>query len=146
VGVVEKGRVYKEIMKEERIVEAYKEKKEEGSKEEIEEIKRKIKDHSYKITPRKEKYIKKRKIIESSERDKIIEKVASRVLGERYETEFLESNHGYRKKRSVYTALKEIENWLGVTWFIRLDIRNYYGSINQRRLYEIMKKEKLEKE
>lgn len=78
-----------------------------------------LKDHSFKFKPIRRIYIPKksgqlRPLGIPSPRDKVVQKVAARILEEIYEPEFLNSSHGFRPKRGTHTALREIRKWTGV--------------------------------
>jgi retron-type reverse transcriptase len=67
-------------------------------------------------------------------RDKIIQKAVQLVLEEIYENKektFLDTSHGFRPNRS-HTALQQIRNkWTAIPWFIRIDIKDVFGTINR---------------
>jgi group II intron reverse transcriptase/maturase len=68
-------------------------------------------------------------------RDKIIQKAIQLVLEEIYENKdnvFLDVSHGFRSNRSCHTALQCIKNnWTAIPWFLSIDIKNAFGSINR---------------
>lgn len=58
----------------------------------------------------------------SSPRDKIVQQSMKMMLETVLEPYFSESSHGFRPHKGCHTALREIRNWKGVTWFIEGDI------------------------
>jgi retron-type reverse transcriptase len=68
-------------------------------------------------------------------RDKIIQKAVQLVLEEIYENKektFLDTSHGFRPNRSCHTALQQIKNkWTAIPWFISIDIKDAFGTINR---------------
>lgn len=68
-------------------------------------------------------------------RDKIIQKAIQLVLEEIYENKdnvFLDVSHGFRSNRNCHTALQCIKNnWTAIPWFLSIDIKNAFGSINR---------------
>jgi retron-type reverse transcriptase len=73
--------------------------------------------------------------------DKLVQEVVRMILARIYEPLFKDSSHGFRPKRSCYTALKSIkEMWNGTKWFIDIDIQGYFDNINHDILMEMLKK------
>jgi group II intron reverse transcriptase/maturase len=68
-------------------------------------------------------------------KDKIIQKAIQLVLEEIYENKekfFSDTSHGFRPDRSCHTALQQIKNkWTAITWFISIDIKDTFGTINR---------------
>ena len=76
-------------------------------------------------------------------RDKIIQKAIQLILEEIYENKektFSDASHGFRPNRSCHTALHKIkEKWPGIPWFISIDIKDAFGSINRNILISRLK-------
>jgi group II intron reverse transcriptase/maturase len=68
-------------------------------------------------------------------KDKIIQKAIQLVLEEIYENKdnvFLDVSHGFRSNKNCHTALQCIKiNWTAIPWFLSIDIKNAFGSINR---------------
>lgn len=114
------------------------------SMEEIIELKKTLKNHSFKFKPVRRIYIPKangelRPLGIPSPRDKVVQKAAQLVLSDHYEKIFLKYSHGFRLNKGTHTALKEITKWQSVKWFIEGDISKYFDTINHQRLAEILK-------
>ena len=65
-----------------------------------------------------------------SPRDKIVQQAMLFVLETVLEPKFLNTSHGFRPNRSCHTALREIRNWAGCSWFIEGDIKGFFDNIN----------------
>ena len=76
-------------------------------------------------------------------RDKIIQKAIQLILEEIYENKektFLDTSHGFRSNRSCHTALEQIKKkWTAIPWFIKIDIKNAFGTINRNILISRLK-------
>jgi len=76
-------------------------------------------------------------------RDKIIQMAIQLVLEEIYENKektFSDASHGFRPNRSCHTALQQIKNkWTAIPWFISIDIKNAFGTINRNILISRLK-------
>lgn len=55
-----------------------------------------------------------------------------------YERYLHDTGHGYRSGRSCHSALNVILAWGAVSWIVKADIINCYGTINQKRLVSIL--------
>ena len=51
---------------------------------------------------------------------------------------FMNSSHGFRPGRSCHSALNTTLTWGLVSWYIDVDIRKYYDSIDHKRLINIL--------
>jgi group II intron reverse transcriptase/maturase len=76
-------------------------------------------------------------------RDKIIQKAIQLILEEIYENKeniFLDASHGFRPNKSCHTALQQIkEKWTAIPWFISIDIKDAFGTINRNILISRLK-------
>ena len=76
-------------------------------------------------------------------RDKIIQKAIQFILEEIYENKektFLDTSHGFRPNRSCHTALQQVKDkWTAIPWFINIDIKDAFGTINRNILISRLK-------
>lgn len=76
-------------------------------------------------------------------RDKIIQKAIQLMLEEIYENKektFSDASHGFRPNKSCHTALQQIKKkWTAIPWFISIDIKDAFGSINRNILISRLK-------
>jgi group II intron reverse transcriptase/maturase len=71
--------------------------------------------------------------------DKLVGEVVRLLLEAYYEPTFSDRSHGFRPRRGCHTALREIAHtWAGTTWFIEADIADCFGSLDHRRMLEIL--------
>jgi group II intron reverse transcriptase/maturase len=71
--------------------------------------------------------------------DKLVGEVVRLLLEAYYEPRFSDRSHGFRPNRGCHTALREVANtWAGTTWFIEGDIADCFGSLDHRRMIEIL--------
>lgn len=113
----------------------------------IEKIIATLKDHSYKPHPARREYIskknsnKKRPLGIPSGNDKLVQEVVRMILESIFETNFKNTSHGFRPKRSCHTALKQIQNtFTGAKWFVEGDIKACFDSFNHQVVIELLKK------
>jgi len=72
--------------------------------------------------------------------DKLVGEVVRLLLEAYYEPAFSDRSHGFRPGKGCHTALREIANtWTGTTWFIEADIADCFGSLDHRRMLEILR-------
>ena len=84
---------------------------------------------------------KKRPLIISSPRDKVVQQAMYLVLNAIYEPSFLDVSHGSRPGRGTHTALKSIKfNFYGVKWCIEADIESNFPSISHDILLSLLRK------
>lgn len=87
--------------------------------------------------------LKRRPLTIGNPRDKIIQKAIYLILEEIYENKekfFLDSSHGFRPNKSCHTALQEIKKtWTAIPWFINIDIKDAFGTINRNILISRLK-------
>lgn len=71
--------------------------------------------------------------------EKLVQEVARIILERIYEPVFLDSSHGFRPGRSCHTALQQIqEAWTGVKWFLKLDITDFFNSMDHGILVRLL--------
>jgi RNA-directed DNA polymerase len=68
--------------------------------------------------------------------DRVVQQAARMVLEPIFEADFLEVSYGFRPRRSALDALERIRVAFprGRVWVAEVDIRDYFGSIDQQRL------------
>lgn len=74
--------------------------------------------------------------------DKIVQKMMQKVLDSIYEPLFLDCSYGFRPGRSCHDAIKALYQHLSqydVQTVIDIDLANYFGSIPQQRLVEMLR-------
>jgi RNA-directed DNA polymerase len=73
-------------------------------------------------------------------RDRVVQQAARLVLEPIFEADFLEVSHGFRPRRSATDALERIRVAFprGRVWVVDADIRDFFGSIDQRRLMALV--------
>ena len=119
---------------------------EEGLRERITDLHRRVHMETYRALPSKRTYIpkedgRKRALGISALEDKIVQQAVKTVLEVIYEEEFLGFNYGFRPGRSQHKALDAL--WMGITrrpvnWVLDADIRgfldpaSYYTPIHER--------------
>jgi RNA-directed DNA polymerase len=70
-----------------------------------------------------------------SSKDKVVQGLLKKALEASWEETFLENSHGFRPKRSCYTAIKVIRHlWAGIKWFISIDIEKAFDFIHDQTL------------
>ncbi len=62
--------------------------------------------------------------------DKLLQEVLRLLLEAYYEPQFSDYSHGFRPGRGCHTALREIQQWDGVKWFIEGDICACFDTIS----------------
>ena len=101
-----------------------------------------LKDESYKPLPNKTQLIPKkngkmRKLGFPNGKDKLLQEAIRIILECIYEPTFSDYSHGFRPNRSTQTAMAQIENWHGTSWFIEGDISACFDEIDHRILESI---------
>jgi group II intron reverse transcriptase/maturase len=74
--------------------------------------------------------------------DKIVQKMAQKVLESIYEPLFLECSHGFRPRRGCHTAIKSLLDHLyrnEIQTVIDIDLKNFFGTIDHQLLEDILK-------
>jgi RNA-directed DNA polymerase len=110
---------------------------EEKLQENVKDLVRRLKQKNYKAKPVRRHYIKKengkkRPLGIPATEDKLLQLGVARILGAIYEEDFLDCSYGYRPKRSVHDALKELSGKIqfgAYRWIVEADIQGYFDSI-----------------
>src|ERR1700722_7701882 len=74
--------------------------------------------------------------------DKIVQKMAQKVLESIYEPLFLDCSHGFRLERGCHTAIKSLLDHLyrnEIQTVIDIDLKNFFGTIDHQLLEDILK-------
>lgn len=108
----------------------------------------KLKAGKYKFSAARRSYLpnpnnegKKKFLMISSFRDKIVQKAILIVLEAIYEPSFLDYSHGFRPKRGTHTALKYIKfKFKESKWCIEGNIENNFSNVNHKILMNLLKK------
>jgi group II intron reverse transcriptase/maturase len=119
------------------------------SKKWFEDTALRLKNGTYEFSPSrrinipKEGSLKLRPLTMGNPRDKIIQKAIQLILEEIYENKekvFSDTSHGFRPNKSCHTALQQIkEKWTAIPWFISIDIKDAFGTINRNILISRLK-------
>lgn len=73
--------------------------------------------------------------------DKIVQMMFSKILEAIYEPLFMGQSYGFRPKRSCHDAIKDVYTYLNRKNYgsvIDLDLRNYFGTIDHRKLIQLL--------
>ncbi len=105
-----------------------------------------MKDRSFKFKPYKRIEILKpngklRSIGIPSLVDKITLKVLQGILEGIYEPIFLNTSHGFRPNKGIYSALKEIKTWPAITWVIDRGACGFFDSMDPKILAVLLSRE-----
>lgn len=114
-------------------------------KSEGERILETIVDGTYKTTPFLEVHIPKkdnnyRKLQIPSTMDRVIAEVIRMKITDQYDSVFSENSFGFRKNRGAQDAIKMSKRYMnqGCKYVVDLDIKNFFDSVNHKRLRCIM--------
>ena len=75
--------------------------------------------------------------------DKVLQRAVLMVLEPIYEAEFKESSYGFRPGRSCHQALEALRDGLmdkRCRVVLEVDIRDFFGSVDHKRLQEVVRK------
>jgi group II intron reverse transcriptase/maturase len=75
-----------------------------------------------------------RRIGISAIEDRIVQQSLLFLLEAIFEKTFSDKNHGFRPKKGVHTACKNIRQWKGISWFVEGDIVNFFDAIDHQKL------------
>ena len=103
-----------------------------------------LRNESYNPLPNKTQLIPKkngkmRKLGFPNGKDKLLQEAVKIILECIYEPTFSDYSHGFRPQRSTHTAMAQIENWRGTSWFIEGDISACFDEIDHRILEAILR-------
>lgn len=109
-----------------------------------------LRNESYRPLPNKTQLIPKkngkmRKLGFPNGKDKLLQEAVRIILECIYEPTFSDYSHGFRPSRSTQTAMGQIENWHGTSWFVEGDISACFDEIDHRILESILR-ERIEDE
>jgi RNA-directed DNA polymerase len=74
--------------------------------------------------------------------DKIVQLMTSKILEAIYEPVFRDCSHGFRPNRNCHTAVKALSDYLYKKWYtvvLDIDLKNYFGTIDHKRLIEFLR-------
>ncbi len=70
---------------------------------------------------------------------KLVQEVMRSLLEAYYEPQFSDHSHGFRPNRGCHTAIRAIQRWHGVNWFIEGDIKGCFDTIDHDVLLSIIR-------
>ncbi|MDW3617983.1 MAG: reverse transcriptase domain-containing protein [Candidatus Phytoplasma pruni] len=75
-------------------------------------------------------------------KDRTIQEVIRKQLEAYYEPKFSEFSYGFRPGKSTQDCLKRFQQrFKGINWFIKIDLKEFFDTVNHKVLYEIMDKD-----
>src|SRR5262249_55204120 len=113
------------------------------SVDKIETIIKALRDGTFRWRPTRRMYIpkkngKKRPLGIPTWSDKVVQEVIRMLLNAYYEPQFSDHSHGFRPERGCHTALREIKQWDGTTWFIEGDISHCFDRLDHELLLSML--------
>jgi len=110
----------------------------------IERIIGELRSERFRWTPARRTYIPKkngklRPLGIPSWSDKLMQEVMRSALEAYYEPQFSGRSHGFRPNHGCHTALRAIQKWKGVNWFIEGDIKGCFDRIDHKGLLSILR-------
>jgi group II intron reverse transcriptase/maturase len=111
----------------------------------FEETAEALRNESWKPKPVRRIYIPKpngkmRPIGISSPREKIIQQSMKMALETVLDKSFEDCSHGFRPNKGCHTALRQIREWKGVSWFIEGDIVGFFTNMDHNVLDGLLRK------
>ena len=114
--------------------------------ENLNDLLTRMKAFQYKPKPVRRTYIPKangklRPLGIPSYEDKLVQGVMARVLNEVYEPRFLDCSYGFREGRSVYDAIREVNQTImtkKVNYILDSDIKGYFDNVNHNWLIKFL--------
>ena len=81
-------------------------------------------------------------------RDRLAQRAVLEVIDPIFDQHFEECSHGFRKGRSIYTALDQVKRLVQHqhAWLVDLDIASYFERINTQRLFKFIRQQIRERE
>jgi RNA-directed DNA polymerase len=82
-----------------------------------------------------------RPIAISNFEDKIVQKIAADILTAIYDRSFKQFSFGFRPQRSCHGAIGYLYNklkGLNLTWVVDVDLKDFFGSIDHKKLIEVL--------
>nr|WP_017192379.1 reverse transcriptase domain-containing protein [Milkweed yellows phytoplasma] len=76
-------------------------------------------------------------------KDRTIQEVIRKQLEAYYEPKFSEFSYGFRPGKSTHDCLKRFQQRFKkrINWFIKIDLKEFFDTVNHKMLYEIMDKD-----
>lgn len=114
--------------------------------EKIKSLHKELESQKYKPRPTKTIYIQAydgstRPLGISSQKDKIVQASLLNSLEPLLEKVFLDCSYGFRPNKNCHNALKSIKSkWQPITWFIKIDVSNYFDTIHHPILFRMLDK------
>jgi group II intron reverse transcriptase/maturase len=75
-------------------------------------------------------------------KDRTVQEVIRKQLEAYYEPKFSEFSYGFRPGKSTHDCLKRFQQrFKGINWFIKIDLKEFFDTVNHKVLYEIIDKD-----
>ena len=120
---------------------------EEGKTERIRQLYQELREHRYRALPVKRVMLykgeKAREIALYAMRDKVVQRSLEAELKKLYESQFSTRSFAYRSSKSALNAVNEIDRRIkagSYSWVLRLDISNFFDTIQWGKLEGMLKK------